>query len=361
MSNKVVDVEAEILLDRKEARPQIQALARGVVLCKNSHGLYLDINKCFEAQVGVNELGSKTLDEYLVGESLEVLITEEERNFPGVFKASIKQVQESQKWEQLSKLKEQNLKVKIHKILKSGIEVLIQETNQIGFIPFGYLNTLQEPLRSNKRETWSGLEIEAKLHEFDKTKNKIILDHKTPSEAQKEKRAQELLAQLELGSVIEGTVIRLVEFGAFVDLGGFDALIPLSELAWQRFKRAEEIVQIGQKIQAKIFRIEPESKRITLSLKQMQSEPWTRIPEEFRVGFQGSAKVVSQAEFGVFVELSPGIEALLHKSQFTEVPAIDSILLVEITNFDIEKKRIGVKLQQNEEAIIEEKELEHVN
>ncbi len=376
MSNKsTVDQEAAIILERKESKPENKSIVKATILAKNSQGLYLDINKCYEAHVANNELGDRSRDEYQVGDSIEIFVVQEDRNASGVFKASIKQLEEAGKWESLISLQNQDLEVSITKILKSGVEALIPQTKQIAFIPFGYLDNQQEGLRNEKREDWLGTKIPARIHELDQSKNKIILNNKVISEELKAARAKEVLASLELGRVIEGKVVRLTAFGVFVDLGSFDALIPYSELAWRRFKQASEIVQVGQTVQAKVFRIDTDKQKIALSLKQMSADPWTTL--EIAPGFSRAVKVVSHAEFGAFVEVLPGIEALLHKSQFINdtAPEIDSTINVTVVNIDAEKRRMGVKFNNDLEPKIEEitdpllisslindtKELEHVN
>lgn len=343
------DLNAELLLERKENYPCSGKISRATVLAKNSRGLYLDIAKTYEAYVSTKDLGNRNLEDYKIGESVEIYITDEDRNQSGIFRSSIKQLDESRKWTELEMLKNQNLELKIDKVLKSGVEVEIIITKQIGFIPYGYLDAREEPLKSTKKENWAGLMIPGRIHELDQSKNKIILNHKVITEEHKEAKAKEVLSNISLGQTITCTVVRTADFGVFVDIGGFDALIPSSELSWRRFKKPSDIVKAGDKLEAKIFKIEPEQKRVALSVKQASPDPWTVIPAEFKIGYQGIAPVVTHAEFGVFVEVLPGVEALLHKTNLgeTEKPELGSDVEFEITNLDITKKRMGIKLATN--------------
>ncbi len=341
------DAIAEILLERKENLPQEKQVIKATVLAKSSRGLFVDINKTFEGCVNPKELGSKALEEYSAGENVEVYVIGEDNNQPGVFRLSIKKIDDEKKWSELENLKNQNLELRISKVLKSGVEVEISATKQIGFMPYAYIDAREEPLKSAKKENWGGLNISGRIHELDQSRNKIILNHKVIAEGQREARANEVLSSIAIGQILDCTVVRTADFGVFVDIGGIDALIPSSELSWNRFKKPSDIVKVGEKLSAKVFKIENEAKRVALSVKQANPDPWTVLPEEIKVGYQTKVKVATQAEFGVFVEVKPGIEALLHKSNFPggTAPELDSELEVEVINLEPAKKRMGVKVK----------------
>ena len=360
------DLSAEILLERKENRPQANSICKGQIIAKNSSGLYIDINKTFEGFISSKDLGTKNLDSFQIGELIEFTVLSEDKNTDGVFRASIKQIEDNHKWGDLEKLKDSNLDLTIHKVLKSGIEVIIQATKQVGFIPFGYLDSKQNAIKDLKREEWIGVHIPGRLHELDQSKNKIILNNKVICDEQKQAKALELMSMISIGQEIEGEVVRTTDFGVFVDIGGIDALIPSSELSYKRFKKPSDIIQVGQKVKAKIFKIEPEQKRVAMSIKQANLDPWTILPQEFKPGHQLKAKVITKAEFGVFAEVLPGVEALFHKSNFSDDtnPEIGEEYLFEILNIDVPKKRMGIKLAANQATQESEsksaKELEHV-
>lgn len=361
LKERYKDQEAEIILERIENKPQNSSLCKGTILAVNSNGLYLDINKSFEGFVNLGELGEKNLDFYRIGEQIDCWVLGEDKQQEGLFRLSIKELENEAKWQILEGLQGQNLEAKIHKILKTGIEVELESTGQIAFVPYTYIDNKQEQLKNKDKNSWLGLRIPVRLHEFDKKKNKIILNNRIITDEIKNSKIEELIKGLALGQELEVEILRITDFGAFVDLGGLDALIPSSELSWRRFKKTSEVVKIGEKIKAKIFKIEQEQKRIALSVKQAYPDPWTVIPEEIKIGFEKKAKVVSQADFGVFVELLPGIEALLHKSNYNKLePNLGDELSVEIINLDLPKRRIGVKALQQVLSMDQAKELEHV-
>jgi small subunit ribosomal protein S1 len=368
------DLNAEILLERVEQEPKLGEITKVTILAKNSKGLYVDINKTYEGYISLQELGDRNIDSFEIGEVIESYIQGSDKNLEGCYKLSLKQIENESKWQKLESLQNQNLELKITKVLKSGIEVEIESTNQIGFIPYGYLENKQEALKDTAKEDWVGKKIPGRIHELEKSKNKIILNNKVICDDLRKNKATEILSNLALGQTIEGEVVRIAEFGVFVDLGGLDALIPSSELSWKRFKKPSDVVKVGDKLTTKVFKIESDKQRVALSVKQAEPDPWTVLPEEIKPGYQkAKAKVISSAEFGVFVEIIPGIEALLHKSNFSNenTPELDQEIDVEIINVEASKRRMGVKIissieqtkTQEEEATQqnqEEKELEHV-
>jgi ribosomal protein S1 len=365
------DQNAEILLERIEQEPKLGEIAKVTILAKNSKGIYVDINKTYEGHISIQELGKRSLESFEIGELLESYVLAADKNLDGCYRLSIKQIENESKWQELESLKNQNLELKITKVLKSGIEVEIETTGQIGFIPYGYLENKQEALKDTNKEDWVNKKIPGRIHELEKSKNKIILNNKVICDELRKNKANEVLNSLALGQTIEGEVVRIADFGVFVDLGGLDALIPSSELSWRRFKKPSDVVKVGDKIETKVFKIEIDKQRVALSVKQAQPDPWTVLPEEIKVGYQKfKAKVISTADFGAFVEIIPGIEALLHKSNFDDdkTPELDEDIDVEIINIEAAKRRMGVKiisktsLEMPEELDqqIEEKELEHV-
>lgn len=360
------DKIAALILERKENLPEKEKLVQATILFKNSNGLFLDINKTFEGYVSNKELGISNIDQFTVGEAIEVFVLGEDKNQKGLIRLSIKQIEDEKKWTELEELLNKNIEVEITKIVKSGVEAKITTTGHIGFIPNSYLDNQAENLRTKKPEEWTGEKVSVKLHELEKSKNKIIFNHKTVSHEIREAKTKEIFNSLSIGQDLEVEIIRLADFGVFVDLNGVDALIPASELSWQRFDKPKDIHRVGDKVRAQVFKLDNEKQKIALSVKKLVPDPWTALAEEFKPGHIQKAKVVSQADFGVFVEMIPGIEALLHKSNYGTIPEKGTMLDVEIKNVETEKKRMGVNLVPNTEnkdsddTQDQDKELEHV-
>jgi small subunit ribosomal protein S1 len=344
------DKIAALILERKENLPEKGTLVHATILAKNSNGLYLDINKNFEGYVSKKELGDSSIEQFNIGDSIEVYTLGEDKNQDGLIKLSVKQIQEEQKWHELEELLNKSIEVEITKIVKSGAEAKITTTGHVGFIPNSYLDTQIENLRNKKPEEWLGVKLPVKLHELEKSKNKIIFNHKIVSQEIREAKTKEIFNSLSIGQHLDVTIIRLADFGVFVDLNGVDALIPASELSWQRFDKPKDIHKVGDKLRAQVFKLDPEGRKIALSVKKIDPNPWISLPEELKPGHIQKAKVVSQADFGVFVEMIPGVEALLHKSNYETVPEKGAMIEVEIKNIELDKKRMGVGLIINTES-----------
>ena len=195
---------------------------------------------------------------------------------------------------------------------------------------------------------------------------KLILNQRKAYDLERQRQAYETIQKLKEGDIVESSVLRITDFGVFVDLGGLDGLIPASELTWGRFSHPKEVTKIGEVLKARIFRIEKENQRVALSVKQILGDPWDEIANEYVIGKQVVGKVVSEANFGLFVELKPGIEGLIHNSEIpenVERPKLNSQVTANVIKIDLDKSKIGLSLRNLQEAtqevINETKEIEN--
>ena len=175
----------------------------------------------------------------------------------------------------------------------------------------------------------------------------MILNQKKAVDLEKQKKAEDTLLKLKEGDIVTAPVLRIADFGVFIDLGGIDGLIPASELSWGRYNHPKEVVKVGQEVKAVIFRVEKESQRVALSIKKLLGDPWTQIKYKVEAGMLIYGTVISEAAFGIFVELLPGIEALLHNSEIpegSEKPQVGSTIIAKVVKLDINQKKIGLSL-----------------
>ena len=245
------------------------------------------------------------------------------------------------------------LKAKVTQVLAGGVCVSVDETRV--FIPASLVSdTYEKDLNKFKDQ-----EIEFIITEFDPRKRRIIGNRKVLLVEQKAKQQEELLANLHVGDVIEGTVKNVTDFGAFIDLGGVDGLLHISEMSWGRVENPKKVFQVGDKVEVMIKDIH--DTKIALSLKFPETNPWANAAEDYAVGTVITGKVARMTDFGAFVELAPGVDALLHVSQISrahvdkpsDVLSVGQEITAKIVDLNEAKKKISLSmkaLEQPEEA-----------
>lgn len=196
--------------------------------------------------------------------------------------------------------------------------------------------------------------VKAFVTEYDKDKRKVVLSRKEFLRLEREKSEVEVFSTIQEGQKVKGEVKRLTDFGAFVDIGGVDGLIHVSELSWKRIKHPSEIVKVGQIVEAIVLKVDAEKKKISLGLKQTTAEPWTLVPTKYAIGDIIDVKVARFADFGAFVELESGIDGLVHISQISDKriakPAdalkIGQIVKAKIVDIKLEEKKISLSIKE---------------
>ena len=241
------------------------------------------------------------------------------------------------------------LKAKVTQVLAGGVCVNVDETRV--FIPASLVSdTFEKDLNKFKDQ-----EIEFVITEFDPRKRRIIGNRKTLLVAEKAKKQEELLGKIKVGDVIEGTVKNVTDFGAFIDLGGVDGLLHISEMSWGRVENPKKVFTVGQKVRVFIKNIN--DTKIALSMKFDDENPWNGASEKFAAGNVVKGKVARMTDFGAFVELAPGVDALLHVSQISkdhvekpsDVLKIGQEVEAKIVEFNEEEKKISLSIKALEE------------
>jgi small subunit ribosomal protein S1 len=272
---------------------------------------------------------------------------------------SLYQARLEKDWIEAQKLLESG-QVSQRKVIDSNRGGLLVELGHIhGFVPASHLEGLGSGhLPTNQRmaklKAYIGQVLPLKVIEVDRRKRRLILSERLAHRQLRKQNMERLLNELLEGQVVQGTVSRLIDFGAFVDLGGADGLIHLSELAWQRVRHPGEVVHVGDEIEVYILRLDHERKRISLSLKRLQPSPWNLIEETYTPGQLVSGVVTNVASFGAFVLLDMGVEGLLHVSELTEPPPSDprevvqqgDDLVLRILRIDTFRHRISLSLKR---------------
>lgn len=211
---------------------------------------------------------------------------------------------------------------------------------------------------------YKGKTLVSKVIDFDKEKKRVILSRKEVEREELNNKRKELWATLEVNQVVEGVVQRLTDFGAFVDLGGLDGLIHISDLSWNKVKNPSEVVKVGQKVLVRVLSLDKEKNRISLGLKQTVEEPWIAFSKNVSIGDVVDGIVVNLLDFGAFVRLNEGVDGLLHVSQISnehiakpsDALKIGDKLSVKVIDINGEDKKISLSLKEalNKDMEIEE-------
>ena len=227
-----------------------------------------------------------------------------------------------------------------------------------GFMP---LSQLSDRYVENADE-FIGQTLDVKVTRVDQRRNRAVFSHKAVINEIKQKQIAEIWAHLNVGDIVEGTVMRFTDYGAFVDIGGIDGLLHISEISWGKLRHPQEVLKIGQKINVKILSMNEEKGKISLGLKQTTPEPWSVINDNYQVGQIVTGKVVQIKEYGAFVELEPGLDGLVHISEVAHkrVTNIADELTVgqevnaKILEIDTERKRISLSIKEAMDAPADE-------
>lgn len=332
----------------------------GTIVSVTPNEILIDIGSKSEGIVGGREmerLSPEDLAALQVGEQVPVYVVKPEDE-EGNTLLSLARAQAETDWTTAQKLYESGglYEGKVVGHNKGG---LIVHFGQIrGFLPGSQLATEQRSGSAGKEGQWShmlGQSLSLKIIEIDRRRNRLIFSERVAVEQQRRKQKEELLVTLREGDVLTGTVTSLADFGAFVDLGGADGLIHLSELSWSRVSHPKDLLKVGEEIEVYVLNIDAVRQRIGLSLKRLQPEPWSQVLDQYEIGQVVEARITKLANFGAFAQIGE-VEGLIHLSELTdanvthprEVVQEGDQISVKIIRIDPERRRIALSLKQAE-------------
>ena len=352
-------------------------VVEGVVMrADTSDGLFVNIGQKAEAHVPANEM--RTIDttdiEGLVGGSIIAMVVRPESgDNPAVL--SVDRAIGEQGWRYLEKAMEAGevIEGKIAGFNRGGSIVEVEGVQ--GFVPMSQLvsvprerfriyqdgsDGLSEEETENIQEAQTaeiGREIQMKVLEVNRSRNRAIFSERQAVQESRDARKAKLIEELEEGQTRSGTVTGISSFGAFVDIGGADGLIHISELSWSMVNSPEEVVSVGQKVDVYVLRVDAENMKIALSLRRLQPEPWETIHERHNIGDVVNATVTKLTNFGAFARVEDSIEGLIHISELStrminhprEVVREGEQVEVKILRIEPERRRLGLSLKQASE------------
>lgn len=224
-----------------------------------------------------------------------------------------------------------------------------------GFLPA----SLVDLRRVKDLSAYLGTEIEARVIEMDRNRNNVVLSRRVLLEEGRKNERAEILEKLSKGMRLKGTVSSIVDFGAFVDLGGIDGLIHISELSWSHVNHPSEVVKVGEEVEVEVLDVDLQRERISLGLKQTTEDPWTKLVETYPVGTVVDGKVTKIVPFGAFIELGANVEGLVHISEMAmkhidspaQVVHVGDTVKVKVMDVNVERRRISLSMKAAAEEL----------
>ncbi|HHW02729.1 MAG TPA: bifunctional 4-hydroxy-3-methylbut-2-enyl diphosphate reductase/30S ribosomal protein S1 [Thermoanaerobacterales bacterium] len=345
--------EGEISYERTFSEINEDTVIDGTVVKVSSNEVLVNVGYKSDGIIPLNELSSRPFENpeevVKVGDHIKVYVLKLEDK-EGNLILSKKKADAINAWSQIEESFEKNEAVEgiVTEVVKGGL--LANVGGVIGFIPASHADLKYVPDLS----VYTGKNLKLKVLEIDKNKNRVVLSHKLVLEEEKEKLKEQTWNTIQEGQVIKGVVKRLTDFGAFVDIGGVDGLIHISDLSWQKVKHPSDVIKEEQEVEVKVLKVDRERGRISLGLKQVVPNPWDNIEEKYKIGSVIEGKVVNLVSFGAFVEIEPGVEGLVHISQISKehIPSPDAVLKagdivkVKIMDINAKDKKISLSIKE---------------
>lgn len=364
--NEELDITEEIsenatMSDALEAAEEIQLgdIVEGEVLTiDEDKNVIVGLASGQEGFIPVRELSSSRVDDpsevVEIGETIEVVVL---RSVPdkeqGSFVLSKKRIDQRKIWDELQEKFENDepIEAEVNRVVKGGVTV---DVGVRGFVPASQLATYFV----RDLEQFEGNTYTFKIIEINPQERQLILSRRAIVEAEEAKAREEALEKLEVGAVVKGEVVRLTNFGAFVNLGGIDGLIHISEISHDHIDHPQDRLTVGEEVEVKVLGIDEERGRVSLSIKDLLPGPWDNVEEEYPAGSVAKGVVKNVVDFGAFVELKPGVEGLVHISEMAhrhvetpnEVVRKGEEVEVKVLSVDASEERISLSIKALEEA-----------
>ncbi|HEU5348697.1 MAG TPA: S1 RNA-binding domain-containing protein [Ktedonobacterales bacterium] len=365
--------EMQRLLDEQDV--QFRSIKRGDVVEGqivhiDAEEILVDIGLKSEGVLSIKELpatGYGSREELNVGDNVLVYVVQPETP-EGHAIVSIKRARLERQWRIAQEQYERGelLEAEVIDFNKGGLIVNLDGIR--GFVPISQILNLKREDNADNAETQQKLQVmvgrklQLKIIEINRNRNRLILSERLAVQEWRARRREELLNELEVGEVRTGTVSNLANFGAFVDLGGADGLVHISQLAWSRVNHPSEVLKVGQKVEVQVLSVDKEKKKIALSIKRAEVDPWTTVESRYSVGQMATGTITKIAPFGAFARIEDGVEGLIHLSELPagvsdpkQVLHEGEEVTVRILRIEPERRRLGLSMRQaGEEAPAEQ-------
>ncbi len=331
----------------------------GILMHIDRDELLVDIGSKAEGIVPAKEYSSLTPEEknaLHVGDNILVFVVQAE-NQEGHPVVSIDRARQEKSWRRLQELHERNeiIEAEVTNYNKGGLLVNLDGVR--GFVPASQVSEIRGGDEASKQADMArliGMQLPLKVIEINRHRNRLILSERQAIQERRDEMKERLISELNEGEVRKGRVSSICDFGAFVDIGGADGLVHLSELSWSRVRHPSEVLRIGQEVDVHVLGINAQEKKIALSIKRTQAEPWSRVASTYEVGELVKGTVTQLANFGAFARIEDGIEGLIHVSELADeriqhpkqVVQEGQELILRIIRIDPQRRRMGLSLRR---------------
>ncbi len=331
----------------------------GIIMHLDRDELLVDIGSKAEGIVPAKEyssLSAEERDKLEIGDKILVFVVQPE-NAEGHPVVSIDRARQEKSWRKLQEIHEQNevIEAEVTNYNKGGLLVNLDGVR--GFVPASQVSEIRGGDESSKQADMArliGTSLPLKVIEINRHRNRLILSERQAIQERRDVMKERLIEELEEGEIRKGRVSSICDFGAFVDIGGADGLVHLSELSWSRVRHPSELLKIGEEVDVYVLGINAQEKKIALSIKRTQAEPWSRVASSYEVGKLVRGNVTQLANFGAFARIEDGIEGLIHVSELADeriqhpkqVVAEGQELLLRIIRIDPQRRRMGLSLRR---------------
>lgn len=353
----VSDEEMNSLIDGTITDFDEGDLVTGTVVKIEHDEVLLDIGYKSEGVIPVRELSiRKDVDPSEIvslGDTIEALVLQKEDK-EGRLILSKKRAEYERAWNRVEEKFNagENVEGEVIEVVKGG---LILDIGLRGFLPA----SLVDLRRVKDLTAYLGTRIEARVIEMDRNRNNVVLSRRVVLEEARKAERSEILSKLQPGMRLKGTVSSIVDFGAFVDLGGIDGLIHISELSWNHVNHPSEVVKVGQEVEVQVLDVDLNRERISLGLKQTTEDPWRTLVKKYPVGAIVEGTVTKLVTFGAFVDLGDGVEGLVHISEMankhvdqpSQVCSVGDKVQVKVMEIDLDRRRISLSMKSAAETL----------
>jgi len=329
-------------------------LREGIILEVRNEGLVVDIGVKRDGFVPREDFKHLGNVDYNPGDTVPVMVVKP-HGTDGNVELSVSQAKMQEDWLEAERLKNDEGVYESEVLEANRGGLTVQFGRLRGFVPMsqliGFTRIRQATERHRRLRAMVGQTILLKVIEVNRRRKRLILSQQAAAKEWRTARRQDLLEELSEGQVRTGRLSQITDFGLFVNLGGLDGLVHVSELSWGRIDRPEDTFRIGQRLKVKVLSVDRDRQRIALSIKALTPDPWESAPDRYDEGDLAQGKVTQITDFGIFIEIEPGVEGLLHNTELLAAEQRDEIeigdkLLVKIIRIEPDRRRIGLSARQ---------------